>query len=113
MYLHNVYSPGSGEALLIHIIGDRIASIASNEAGRSSGEDHFEFEDAMILPGLINSHDHLDFNLFPKLGNRVYANYTEWGKDIHTTHKETIDQVLKVPESLRIRWGLFKNLLNG
>jgi cytosine/adenosine deaminase-related metal-dependent hydrolase len=31
---------------------------------------------ALAFPGLINSHDHLDFNLFPPLANRIYNNYT-------------------------------------
>ncbi len=68
---------------------------------------------AHAFPGLINSHDHLDFNLFPLLGNRVYQHYTDWGNDIHANNKEAIEQVLKVPASLRTQWGLYKNLLNG
>src|SRR6185312_3718720 len=67
----------------------------------------------IAFPGLINSHDHLDFNLFPQLGNRIYNNYTEWGKDIHQHSKATINAVLKIPQHLRIQWGLYKNLLNG
>jgi cytosine/adenosine deaminase-related metal-dependent hydrolase len=72
-----------------------------------------KFDNAIIFPGLINSHDHLDFNSFPQLGNRVYTNYVEWGEDIHHQNKETIDQVLKIPRQLRIQWGIYKNLLNG
>lgn len=72
-----------------------------------------EFENGIAFPGLINSHDHLDFNLFPQLGNRIYNNYTEWGKDIHQHSKATINAVLKIPQHLRIQWGLYKNLLNG
>lgn len=71
------------------------------------------FENAIAFPGLINSHDHLDFNLFPQTGNRIYNNYSEWGKDIHLQNKETINAVLKIPQHLRTRWGLYKNLLNG
>jgi cytosine/adenosine deaminase-related metal-dependent hydrolase len=72
-----------------------------------------EFENAIAFPGLINSHDHLDFNLFPKLGNRIYNNYSEWGKDIHTQNKDVINAVLKIPQQLRTQWGIYKNLLNG
>jgi cytosine/adenosine deaminase-related metal-dependent hydrolase len=74
---------------------------------------HFDFENAIAFPGLINSHDHLDFNLFPRLGNRVYANCVEWGEDIHKANRTTIDEVLKVPQHLRTQWGVYKNLLNG
>lgn len=68
---------------------------------------------ALAFPGMINSHDHLDFNLFPPLGNKVYTNYTEWGRDIHLRNKDQINAVLKVPLALRTAWGIYKNLLNG
>jgi cytosine/adenosine deaminase-related metal-dependent hydrolase len=71
------------------------------------------FEQAIAFPGLINSHDHLDFNLFPQFGNRIYNNYVEWGLYINERHKDEIDMVLKIPRSLRVKWGLYKNLLNG
>jgi len=69
--------------------------------------------DSTAFPGLINSHDHLDFNLFPRLGNTTYSNYTEWGHDIHLRNRKEIDAVLQIPQSLRTTWGIYKNLLNG
>jgi cytosine/adenosine deaminase-related metal-dependent hydrolase len=71
------------------------------------------FDNALLFPGLVNWHDHLDFNLFPQLGNRTYNNYTEWGNYIHKNYEDEIAAVLKVPLPLRIQWGLFKNLLGG
>jgi len=68
---------------------------------------------SIAFPGLINSHDHLDFNLFPRLGNAIYSNYTEWGHDIHLRNRKEIDAVLEVPQTLRTTWGIYKNLLNG
>jgi len=68
---------------------------------------------AIAFPGLINSHDHLDFNLFPRLGNTIYSNYREWGHDIHLRNRKEIDAVLQIPQSLRTTWGIYKNLLNG
>ena len=38
-------------------------------------------EGLTAFPGFINSHDHLDFNLYPQLGKGPYPNYTSWGKD--------------------------------
>ncbi|HEX4850540.1 MAG TPA: hypothetical protein VFV08_07035, partial [Puia sp.] len=38
-----------------------------------------DLDQGIALPGFINSHDHLDFNLFPSIRNRIYNNYTEWG----------------------------------
>jgi cytosine/adenosine deaminase-related metal-dependent hydrolase len=68
---------------------------------------------SIAFPGLINSHDHLDFNLFPPTGNRIYNNYTEWAKDINEHNKSSFEAVLKIPRSLRTRYGMYKNLLNG
>lgn len=71
------------------------------------------FDNAIAFPGLINSHDHLDFDLFPKLGNKIYEDYLEWGEDIHIKNKEAINKVLKIPKALRIQWGIYKNLMAG
>jgi hypothetical protein len=70
-------------------------------------------ENVIAFPGLVNSHDHLEFNLFPLLINRTYTSQEEWGHDIHSTQQELIDNVLKIPLDLRIKWGLLKNLING
>lgn len=69
--------------------------------------------DAIALPGLINSHDHLDFNCFSPLGTTIYPNYTAWGKHIHQAYKNEINAVLEIPQSLRVAWGIYKNLLAG
>src|SRR5690349_15535136 len=71
------------------------------------------FSNALAFPGLVNSHDHLDFNLFPQLGNKIYNNYTEWGGEIHQQYKNEIAEVLKVPKTIRTQWGIYKNLLAG
>jgi len=112
------------EGKIVRVTDDREAvtanqsttSVQSATSGQSttSGPGYrLHFEKAIAFPGLINSHDHLDFNLFPKLGNRVYKNYMEWGQDIHQQNKESIAAVLRVPLPIRIRWGLYKNLVNG
>src|SRR5690349_21515539 len=64
-------------------------------------DESIEFDQELCLPGFINSHDHLDFNLFPQLADKIYTNYAEWGPSIQKNHKEIIEQVLKVPEQLR------------
>jgi cytosine/adenosine deaminase-related metal-dependent hydrolase len=81
--------------------------------GDTPGARQLDFGGALAFPGLVNSHDHLDFNLFPQLGDKIYNNYTEWGNYIHTNYKQEIDAVLKVPLALRANWGIFKNLLCG
>jgi cytosine/adenosine deaminase-related metal-dependent hydrolase len=109
MLLANVNIPGRPGAKNILIRGDIIQCISDCEYSGIT----FEFNNATAIPGLINSHDHLEFNLFPPLKNRIYDNYTEWGKDIHLHNKKEIDKALQVPLPLRIQWGIYKNLLNG
>jgi len=70
--------------------------------------------DNMILfPGLVNSHDHLDFNCFPSYSTGLFRNYREWGRSVQENFREDIAHVKKIPFSTRYKWGLYKNLLNG
>ena len=104
---------GTDEFVNIRVAGDKIAEISSTPFANSDSSVQLNFDNALVFPGIINSHDHLDFNLFPQLGSRIYNNYTEWGRDIHKTYKKEIAEVLKVPEKLRSEWGVYKNLLCG
>src|SRR5579872_4079262 len=102
----------NGDIVDIDVKDSKISAVGNSiENLHTDAEIHFD--DHIVFPGLINSHDHLDFNLFPKLGNRIYNNYVEWGEDIHKQNKSVIDSVLKVPKKLHIQWGIYKNLLNG
>lgn len=87
--------------------------LAGNAPPANDPQGSLAFGGAIAFPGLINSHDHLDFNLFPQLRSHIYKTYTEWGTDIHERYGEKIGQVLKIPGPLRTRWGIYKNLLNG
>jgi cytosine/adenosine deaminase-related metal-dependent hydrolase len=111
MILKNLNIVGS-EGLNDILIGKEKITAIGVADGYSTGLS-LDFQGALVFPGLINSHDHLDFNLFPRLGNRVYANYNEWGPDIQKQNRQEIDAVLKIPQALRTRWGIYKNLLNG
>ena len=75
MKLNNVYRVGDSRACSIGISEDKIA----DSADEPSSAMQLMFDKALIFPELINSHDHLDFNLFPQMGDRFYTNYTEWG----------------------------------
>ena len=116
MILRNVKIIGNEIPQQIWISGGQIQKITANEPASdvSSDKANLLFDDeALAFPGLINSHDHLDFNLFPQLGNRIYSNYMDWGPDIHRQNSDVIQSILKVPLQLRIKWGIYKNLLNG
>jgi cytosine/adenosine deaminase-related metal-dependent hydrolase len=66
-----------------------------------------------LLPGLINAHDHLEYALYPRLGDPPYANYVEWGEDIHRNSLDVIAKHRTVPRDVRLWWGGIRNLLCG
>ncbi|HEY2726501.1 MAG TPA: amidohydrolase family protein [Parafilimonas sp.] len=110
--LQNVFDVKGNVIEEISIGEGKIKSINEHPSNNKKNF-QFYFNNAIAFPGLINSHDHLDFDLFPRLGNKIYEDYIEWGRDIHEKNKETINNVLKVPKALRIQWGIYKNLLAG
>ena len=97
-------------ASAITITDAHITSLG-DEAGAADAT--VRLEDAIAFPGLFNAHDHLDFDLFPPLGRRTYADYVDWALDIQQRHRAEIDPVLAIPAPLRARWGAYKNLLGG
>jgi cytosine/adenosine deaminase-related metal-dependent hydrolase len=115
MILHDVCLYGIPGKKHIHIEGGIILTITDDRKvmDRVTTSQRMELDGALVLPGFINSHDHLDFNCYPASGNRQYTNYTQWGKDIHATHAAVINAVKRIPHSLRVQWGLYKNLLSG
>jgi len=115
MLLQNLNIIGEVESKHIRIINDKIEKfIPEKELTKLNHEEiSIIFDKAIAFPGLINSHDHLEFNLFPKFGNSVYKNYREWGSDIHRQNENIISNITKIPKQLRARWGVYKNLLNG
>jgi cytosine/adenosine deaminase-related metal-dependent hydrolase len=113
MILNNLVTAGTDDPVSIRIDDGKITSVCPTAIADANDTLTLHFETAMVFPGLVNSHDHLDFNLYPNLGHRTYNNYTEWGRHIHKTYKTEIAAVLKVPSVLRYEWGVFKNLLCG
>jgi cytosine/adenosine deaminase-related metal-dependent hydrolase len=113
MILNQVKLIGDDDVFNIRIDGNRITSVSRKALATTPDPIQITFENALAFPGLINSHDHLDFNLFPQLGYKTYSNYVEWGNYIHQNYKEQINQVLKIPVALRVKWGIYKNLISG
>ncbi len=73
----------------------------------------FDLKGFMLVPGLINAHDHLELNLFPRLGQGPYPNANAWALDIYRPGESPIKQHLAVPKSIRLKWGAIKNLISG
>lgn len=121
MRLNNLRFPGDEGRYDLWIEDGKIIAIqpfqpAANTLPKPlppSGELSLDLPGALAFPGLINSHDHLDFNLFPPLGKGGYTNYSAWGKNIHTQNQAEISAVIKIPLALRTQWGIYKNLLSG
>jgi cytosine/adenosine deaminase-related metal-dependent hydrolase/ubiquinone/menaquinone biosynthesis C-methylase UbiE len=71
----------------------------------------------VLLPGLINAHDHLEFALFPRLGRPAtdppFKNAAEWAHEIHHRHAASIADHSQVPLETRVWWGAIRNLLCG
>ncbi|MEZ5418161.1 MAG: amidohydrolase family protein [Vicinamibacterales bacterium] len=75
-----------------------------------------DLEGAVVLPGLVNAHDHLELNTLPRLKWRErHANVREWIADFQP--RFATDPVLRAltPETLddRVWVGGLKNLLAG
>jgi cytosine/adenosine deaminase-related metal-dependent hydrolase len=113
MLLNNVTFVNDSQPSDILVSEDKILAAGKMNTIHEIENPGIHFTNAIAFPGLINSHDHLDFNCFAPLGQKKYKNYTEWGNHIHTTYKEDINAVLKIPQQLRSRWGMYKNLLAG
>lgn len=113
MVLCNVEIIGTEAPANIRVGNGKITDVHAAPAGRKTEPGGLAFNNDIVFPGFINSHDHLDFNLFPALGGKFFSSYTEWGKHIHEVYKDEIAAVLKIPAPLRYQWGVYKNLLCG
>jgi hypothetical protein len=100
-------------------IGINSGRIHSSEAGAYIGNVNasqvsaIDLDGFLVLPGLINAHDHLGFAPFPRLGDPPYRNYVDWGEDIHDQFPDVIAWYRAIPKTSRLWWGGIRNLLCG
>lgn len=88
--------------------------IEIGESLHPGGSDQtIHFDNHFVYPGLINSHDHLEMNLYPRLGHPPYENYMQWGHDIYKPHESPLREIEKIDINDRLQWGGLKNLLSG
>jgi ubiquinone/menaquinone biosynthesis C-methylase UbiE/cytosine/adenosine deaminase-related metal-dependent hydrolase len=100
----------------IAIMHGHIQSILSRAPGHgknTSPATNIDLSGYLLLPGLINAHDHLELGLFPNLGAGPYQNSNEWAREIHRTHASLIARHRKIPKAVRLWWGGIRNLLCG
>jgi cytosine/adenosine deaminase-related metal-dependent hydrolase len=108
--------PRKAEYGSIEIDGGCIHRFAEGQyfsSHNASTEGAINLSGFLILPGLINSHDHLGFAPFPRLGDPPYRNYVEWGNDIHDQFPDVIARYRAIPKRTRLWWGGIRNLLCG
>jgi cytosine/adenosine deaminase-related metal-dependent hydrolase len=103
--------PDAAAPASVSMVGKYIHSIRDRIDDKS--ESNVDLSGYLLLPGLINGHDHLEFSLFPNIGDGPYQNSTQWAHDIQSTNAHLIAQHRKVPRPIRLWWGAVRNLLCG
>ncbi|HOO70468.1 MAG TPA: amidohydrolase family protein [Spirochaetota bacterium] len=81
--------------------------------GRAEGNDSVELriDDGILTPGLINSHDHLLGNYFPKVGNGPYENWLPWDNDLKSAPVYQERQQIENRDLYLL--GGYRNLVSG
>jgi cytosine/adenosine deaminase-related metal-dependent hydrolase/SAM-dependent methyltransferase len=100
----------------VHIADSRMEIIRSEAPVRQPrirADASLDLRGFLVLPGLINAHDHLEFGLFPRLGKGGYKNFLEWAEDIHHPGASPVVEHRQVPRDVRLWWGGIRNVLCG
>ena len=103
----------SGEMRLANSRVEQLSTELRSTPCTNSCDSGMDLTGFLVLPGLINAHDHLEFALFPRLGKGGYNNFMEWADDIHHHPAPLIAQHRRVPREVRLWWGGIRNLLCG
>ena len=109
-----VLPPDSGGTPPTTLRFDRSRILALDESPHR-GDTVIDLEGRMLYPGLINAHDHLELNHFPRSKFRdVYGNAHQWSLDFQPRlDQEPYASLRREPLDQRCRVGGLKNLHSG
>jgi cytosine/adenosine deaminase-related metal-dependent hydrolase len=94
--------------------GERVAIEGGRIAAEPSpGSFSIPLGPGLLLPGLINAHDHLFLNHFPRLGRPPYANVYEWASDVQGRLGDEVRRYRALPRRDAYLFGALKNLISG
>jgi cytosine/adenosine deaminase-related metal-dependent hydrolase len=96
----------------VRIDGARIAEIGIGLTARKN-EKVTQMDDHYLYCGLTNSHDHLEMNLYPRMGRPPYLNYTQWAADVYKPDESPVREIERIPIEYRLLCGGIKNLISG
>jgi len=73
-----------------------------------------DLQGRVVLPGLVNAHDHLDLSTFPALASGRYHNAEEWQAAVEARQGDAaVQAAIGVPPADRLFLGGLRNLLAG
>ncbi|MBZ5497285.1 MAG: amidohydrolase family protein [Acidobacteriia bacterium] len=107
------YGPGGTILSSLRVAEGRVAGL---NCAPEPKDTVIKLGDALVLPGLINAHDHLELNNFPRMKWRdQYANARDWIADFqpHFETDPTLSAAMSIPLKDRLLLGAVKNLLSG
>ena len=102
-----------GEISSVRVAGSHIAGVG---AGPHTGDRVVDLQGDRVLPGLINSHDHLQLNNLPRTeSGKLYRHVREWiGEvDAQRLSDPAFEASVAVARDERLLIGGIKNLLSG
>lgn len=97
----------------VQIEGGHVARVAA-PGELAGGERQVDLAGRLLLPGLVNAHDHLDFSTFPPLGRPPYASLYDWAADVDSGKGDPAVRAAIAPDHAdRLFLGGLRNLLCG
>ncbi len=110
--LRNARACDDGRRLDLRVAGGLVREVGA--AGSLAGGTVADLEERVLLPGLVNAHDHLDFSTFPLLGRPPYASVYDWSEAVNSgVGDPRAAAALAVPLADRLFLGGLRNLLAG